>query len=89
MIVAVLVPEFVVLKAASDNEKVSENKIKFEGVLQTRRSVKFWIANQAYYMMKAGNSPIRISCAWAVSSTHENPMTRGVLGCAQKRTFMK
>lgn len=45
MIVAVLVPEFVIVKAASDKTKVLESKIKFEGVLQ--RSVKFWTTNQA------------------------------------------
>ena len=45
MIVAVLVPEFVIVKAASDKTKVLKNKIKFEGVLQ--RSVKFWTGNQA------------------------------------------
>jgi len=45
MIVAVFVPEFVILKAGSDWVKVRENKIKFKGVLQ--RSVKFWTANPA------------------------------------------
>jgi len=45
MIVAVLVPEFVIAKAASDVQKVQRNKIKFAGVLQ--RPVKFWTANQA------------------------------------------
>ena len=45
MIVAALVPEIVIMKAASDAREVEDDKIEFKGVLQ--RSVKFWTANEA------------------------------------------